>query len=159
VKILATLDAVVVFAAAPVPRGAGMLPSVVLSSMAISLWISRSAKRPAIKLDPVRNFSAAQKRIALERAGGRCEAIVLDPLARWLNARCRSRRRLVVSHFLPHSAGGPTDTDNACCLCEFHVGSKLDSTPPEERLKFTGKGSFLLVSESEWRRLGAPPTL
>jgi hypothetical protein len=159
VKIDGIFEVLTATAAAYDADGASIVPSLAASAGAISLWVSRSSKRPAIKLDPIRNFTEAQKRIALERAGGRCEAVILDPLARWLNGRCRTRRRLVVSHFVPHSAGGPTDTDNACCLCEFHAASKLDSTPPEERLRFTKAGSFLLVPEAEWRRLGCPSRL
>lgn len=64
-------------------------------------------------------FSAATRRAALERAGGRCEAVgALYGLPE--GERCGNsiaNRRVVIDHELPDWLGGTNDLSNARAIC------------------------------------------
>lgn len=72
--------------------------------------------------DPVRLFTWAQKRVLIERAGGRCEH---KPL---LWRRCPEPGS-EADHVIPWSRGGPTQLFNGQLLCRRHNRSKSNAMP------------------------------
>ena len=74
--------------------------------------------------DPWRGFKYEPRRIALERAGGRCEGA---EFIAW--GRCEDPA-VEVDHVYPWSRGGATVLSNAQALCKGHNRTKSSITPP-----------------------------
>jgi hypothetical protein len=72
--------------------------------------------------DPVRLFTAEQKRTIYRACGNRCE------YPRLLLGRCK-RAAQEIDHVYPWSKGGRTVIENASCLCHRHNIRKTNKWP------------------------------
>jgi hypothetical protein len=71
--------------------------------------------------DPQRLFDSGQKRVAMARAGGRCEAA-----RAWLRCRAAAEH---ADHIYPWSKGGATSLDNCQYLCARRNLAKSAKVP------------------------------
>lgn len=86
-----------------------------LVAVLAALWLSRGDTLAERKRRP---WTRVERRIALRRAGYRCED-------------CGSPDDLELDHVIPFSKGGPCDLSNVRVLCSPCNKRKSD-TPPEE---------------------------
>jgi len=95
--------------------------------IAVACWAIiqavRTAGRAGAARDPVRMYTAAQRRDGFDRCQGRCER---DGALPW--TRCR-RRAEHADHWYPWSKGGETSMGNLVGSCAWHNLSKSGSWP------------------------------
>lgn len=93
--------------------------------------------------DPVRLFSAAQRRYLMAQAGARCEH---RPLL-WF--RCFRNTRLQADHIMPWSRGGRTTIENGQMLCATHNRRKTNRIPsPLYRARIRLRRSYGAISST-----------
>lgn len=93
--------------------------------------------------DPVRIFTADQKRYLMAQAGARCEH---RPLL-WF--RCFRNTRLQADHIMPWSRGGRTTIENGQMLCATHNRRKTNRIPsPLYRARIRLRRSYGAISST-----------
>ncbi|MCL6424372.1 HNH endonuclease [Brachybacterium sp. JHP9] len=101
-------------------------PGVLIGALliaAVAIAAAVSALRPGEGMrDPVRMYSAEQRREGFDRAGHRCEMSTFGIL------RCQ-RPAQHADHFWPWSRGGATSMRNLVAACSRHNTSKGASMP------------------------------
>jgi 5-methylcytosine-specific restriction endonuclease McrA len=83
--------------------------------------------------DPLRRFTAEQRRTIFLHAGGRCEHHSR------IFGRCRVTEKLEADHIHPHSRGGWTEIRNGQALCHSHNRTKRAAVPFEYQLRALAK--------------------
>lgn len=94
--------------------GRGWAMALVVAVLA-ALWLSRGGTRAERRRRP---WTRVERRIALRRAGWRCED-------------CGSPEELELDHFVPWSKGGAHDLSNVRVLCG-PCNRRKSNTDPEE---------------------------
>lgn len=106
-----------------VSQWAGQHPTIVAAAAVMVAWllIRHARARFARQTDPIRHFTARQKRTASARCAGRCE-MEMFPFV-----RCRRPARHA-DHWYPHSRGGLTVETNlvmACPRCNLRKAARV----------------------------------
>lgn len=102
------------------PQPAAILAGVVLLPMFFAALLARLPRRVAT--DPVRLYTADQRRLGATLAGNRCEG-------EWLPfIRCRGAAAQG-DHWYPWSLGGATSAQNLVMLCQPCNGAKSNHVP------------------------------
>lgn len=102
-----------------------------------------AAVRRFLPRDPVRIFTADQKRYLMAQAGARCEH---RPLL-WF--RCFRNTRLQADHIMPWSRGGRTTIENGQMLCATHNRRKTNRIPsPLYRARIRLRRSYGAISST-----------
>ena len=82
--------------------------------------------------DAQRRFNAAQRREIMQRAGHRCEGVILG-------IRCRRTSDLHADHVIPWAAGGPTTVENGQALCRDCNREKSNRVPSSRQVRRLGE--------------------
>lgn len=115
---------------------------ILAAAYAITRYISDLVRR-FLPRDPVRIFTADQKRFLMAQAGARCEH---RPLL-WF--RCFRNTRLQADHIMPWSRGGRTTIENGQMLCATHNRRKTNRIPsPLYRARIRLRRSYGAISST-----------
>lgn len=102
--------------------GNRLLAGLIVAAIALVFIVRRVRNRTSV-LDPMRMFTAEQRRAGFARADSRCEFSGLLPFT-----RCRARASHG-DHFYPWSKGGATSMENFVAACPTCNLRKSDSIP------------------------------
>lgn len=115
---------------------------ILATTYAIVRYLTDAVRR-FLPRDPVRLFTAEQKRYLMAQAGARCEH---RPLL-WF--RCFRNTRLQADHIMPWSRGGRTTIENGQMLCATHNRRKTNRIPsPLYRARIRLRRSYGAISST-----------